>query len=92
MTHLSSITQDAEASAGSIKVLQQEAVLALWDRVRLALSLYRDNWSLHNIPARINAAQMIRSRLPTTGWLVRALDVDTRFISPGQMVTEWPQN
>lgn len=92
VTHLSSITQDAEASAGSIKVLQQEAVLALWDRVRLALSLYRDNWSLHNIPARINAAQMIRSRLPTTGWLVRALDVDTRFISPGQMVTEWPQN
>ena len=89
VTHLSSITEDAEASAGPIKILQQATVFALWEKVRLILSLYRDNWSLYNISARINAAQIVRGKIPSTGWFVRVLDAEMRFITPEQMVSEW---
>jgi hypothetical protein len=67
VTHLTTIARDAEASAGPIKILTKPAVLALWERVRLVLSLYRDGWSLHDISARMATAQTIRARLPATG-------------------------
>lgn len=91
VTHLTAIARDAEASAGTIKILTKPAVLALWERVRLILSLYRDGWSLHDIPARMAAAQTVLARLPATGWLIRAIDADARFIATDHLLAEWPQ-
>ncbi len=89
VTHLTSIASDAEVSAGSIKVLEKDAVLALWDNVKLLLSQYRDGWSVDDINARRVSAQRIRSRLPKTGWLIRVLDMDKRFINTDMLRTEW---
>lgn len=91
VTHLTALARDAEASTGPIKILIKPAVLALWERVRLVLSLYRDGWSLHDISARMVAAQRIRPRLPATGWLIRAIDVDPRFIATEHLLAEWPR-
>lgn len=90
-THLTALARDAEASAGTIKILTKPAVLALWERVRLVLSLYRGGWSLHDISARMAASQTIKPRLPTTGWLIRAIDVNSRFIATEHLLEEWPQ-
>lgn len=89
VTHLTKITSDADAAAGTIKIINKSAILALWGRVKLILSLYRDDWSVHNLAARIAAAQRIRSKLPSTGWLIRALDSDQRFITEEQLLAEW---
>jgi tetratricopeptide (TPR) repeat protein len=90
VTHLTSITPDAEAASGTIKIITKPAVLALWNRVRVILSLYRDGWALYDIPARRAAAQAIRARLPSTGWLIRVLSLDVRFIVEEHMLAEWP--
>jgi hypothetical protein len=92
VTHLTALARDAEASAGPIKILVKPAILALWERVRLVLSLYRDDWSLHDISARMAAAQAIRARLPDTGWFIRAIDVDVRFITAEHILAGWPQS
>lgn len=91
VTHLTAFTPDAEASAGHVKVFSKFAVLGLWERVRLAISLYRDGWSLYDIPARTASAQTIRSRIPPTGWLTKAIDSDTRFITEKQLLAEWQE-
>ena len=90
VTHLMTLAREAEASAGSIKIFTKPATLALWEHVRLILSGYRGNWSLHDIPARRAAAQTIRARLPATGWLIRAVDGDERFITAEGLLAEWP--
>jgi len=73
VTHLNLLARDAEASIGPIRIFAKQDIFALWERVRLVLSLYRDRWSLHDIPARMAAAQTIRAKLPATGWLMRAI-------------------
>lgn len=88
-THLSSLTLDAEASAGSIKIISKLAFLELWEHVRLQLSLYRDKWSLHNISVRVAAANAIRSGIPKTGWFLRAINADARFITAEHILSEW---
>ena len=87
VTHLTAISPQAEASAGSIKVLKKGAIFDLWNRVRSLLSLYRDGWSLDDISARSSAAQTIRARLPETGWIIRALDADERFITTERLLS-----
>jgi hypothetical protein len=92
VTHLTSMMPDAEASAGAIKVLEKEAILDLWRRVKLTWSLYRDKWSMHDIAARKVAAQAIRTRLPKTGWLIRALDTaNERFVNIERLCAEWQE-
>ncbi len=90
VTHLMSLTSDAESAAGSIKILEKEAVLYLWNRLKLLLSRYRDGWSLDNIAARLDAAEAIRAYLPKTGWLIKVLDADQRFITAVQLCADWP--
>lgn len=89
VTHLTSLTPDAQASAGAIKVLSKATVDDLWRHLRVLLDLYRDRWSLYDIPTRMAAAQAITSRIPPTGWLVRALDNPERFITPETLMREW---
>ena len=89
VTHLTNIDSSAEASAGSIKVLEKVAVLALWNRVRMLLSQYRAGWSLNDITARRVSAQAIRPKIPHTRWLIRALDTDGRFLREDRLCAEW---
>lgn len=89
VTHMTAIDPAADASAGSIRIVPKGIVVELWDRVRLLLSLYRDNWSIDDMPARLSAAGRIHARIPQTGWLVAALDQDHRFISNDQLLSKW---
>jgi len=89
VTHLTAVASIADASAGSIKVLEKAAVLALWNRVRTLLSQYRTGWSLDDIAARRASAQALRPKLPHTKWLIRALDADGRFIGEDHLCAEW---
>lgn len=89
VTHLDRIEPAADASAGGIRVIPKTAVAELWNRVRLMLSLYRDNWSIDNIQARADAAGRVQARIPPTGWLIRALDRDQRFTTAENLLSEW---
>ena len=89
VTHLTALAPDAESSAGSVKIVEKGAVLALWERAKLVLSRYRDGWSLDDVTVRQVAAQTIRSNLPKTGWFIKALDTGERFISAEQLCAEW---
>ena len=89
VTHMNAIDPAAETSAGAVRVILRDTVLELWHRVRLLLSLYRDNWSLDNMRVRTAAATNIQARIPKTGWLPRALDHGERFVSAEQLLSEW---
>jgi len=89
VTHLTELARDAEASAGSIKVLNKDAILRLWGNAKILLSVYRDGWSLYDIATRNTAAQAVKARVPATGWIIRALDVDERFVTAETLTSEW---
>jgi hypothetical protein len=89
VTHLEALDPAAEASAGAIRAILRNTVIELWNRVRLLLSLYRDNWSLDDMQTRTAAANMIQGRIPPTGWLPRAFDHLDRFVTPQQLLSEW---
>ncbi|MCL4534919.1 MAG: DEAD/DEAH box helicase family protein [Chloroflexi bacterium] len=89
VSHLQALTPDAESAAGGIRVVTKQSLLDLWDKVRLTLSVYRDGWSLDDLAVRAAAADALRTRVPTTGWLVRALSVDHRFVSGGDLLADW---
>lgn len=89
VTHLNALDPAAEASAGAIRVILRGTVIELWNRVRLLLSLYRDNWSLDDMRARAAAVTRIEARIPPTGWLPRAFDHRERFITREQLLSEW---
>jgi hypothetical protein len=89
VTHMNAIDPGADASAGVIKLMPKDALIALWERIRLLLSLYRGQWSLDDMGARTVAADGIQSRIPQTGWLARALDSDERFVTENLLLAEW---
>ena len=89
VTHLDAIDEAADASAGAIRIIARDTVIGLWNRVRLLFSLYRDHWSLDDVGMRTAAAARIEARIPRTGWLVRALDHQGRFVGPEQLLVEW---
>jgi hypothetical protein len=90
LTHLNDIDAAADASAGSIKVLPKDAMIALWGRVKILLSLYRDQWALDDMGARSTAAEKVRLRIPEAGWLIRALDGDVRIVATERLLAERP--
>ena len=87
---MNAIEPAADASAGSIRVMPKDAIIELWNRIRVMLSLYRGRWSLDDIRARAVAAERIQPRIPQTGWLVRALDRNERFVKVEHLLAEWP--
>lgn len=89
VTHLTELRPEVPSSAGGIKIVEKDAVLALWERVRTLLVLYREHWSLEEIATREAAAQHIRSRIPAAGWLVRALDASEVMIPAERLGSEW---
>ena len=74
VTHLKQLASDAQPSVGSVKFLHKDVVLALWDRVRDIMIMYRSHWHIDDVQAKRVAEEAIRPRLPKTGWLLRALD------------------
>ena len=89
VTHLNQLTSDAQSSVGPIKFLQKDIVLALWERVRAILTVYRSRWSVDDVRAKRDAATTIRPRLPKTGWLLRALDSADPWLSKDDILEEW---
>ena len=90
VTHIENIDDAARSSLGVLRIIPKQAVIELWNRVFSALSQYRDNWSLEDVDARIGAAESITPRLPSDGWLTRALSNDGPFIPEGELLAEWP--
>jgi hypothetical protein len=89
VTHMNAIEPAADISAATIRVIQRAAVMGLWNRARLLLSLYRDQWSLDDMASRLSAAERIRPHIPKAGWLIRALDSPERFVTPQTLNAEW---
>lgn len=89
VTQLSKLSSDAESSAGEIRIISKGAIIALWDIIRQIFNEYRNLWSFDDINSRIQAVDRIRPKIPTYGWLIRALDTDKRFISSEVLLNEW---
>lgn len=89
ITPMTEIRSDAEAAAGSIKVINQNTIFEFWQLIKQLFVVYRNHWSLNDIRARNRAADRIRTKIPSPGWLTRALDTDTRFISTDILLAEW---
>jgi hypothetical protein len=88
-THLSALRPEAEASAGVIKIVKKEAIIELWKIVVSILQQYRRTWSLHDISARRVSAQSIRTKLPSSGWLIRSIDDIERVVGIESLLKEW---
>lgn len=89
VTHMTTITPDAEAALGPVKIIPKDIVLQFWNHVKTLLSLYRDNWSLDDFTARNASAQQIAHRIPSAGWFVRVLDSPNRTITLDELSAEW---
>lgn len=90
VTHLTEIDKSAESSLGQLRVIQKPAIRKLWDRIVLRLSDYRDDWSLADAEARLNAAEQITTKLPPGGWLTKALAHDGVWVTETDLLKEWP--
>ncbi len=91
ITHLTAIEAAAKSSAGAIRIVTKSGVLELWERVRLLLSVYRQAWSIDDVPARQGAANAILAKCPRTGWLLKALDEDRLFLNGKHILSVWPK-
>jgi hypothetical protein len=88
-THMTQLHGAAVSGVGALKIVRKDAVGALWERVVLLLSQYRAAWSLDDIAARRRAAAALRPKLPSTGWVVRALDAGAPWVASDQLLVEW---
>jgi hypothetical protein len=91
VTHLSTIDPAAKSSAGAIRIVAKNGILELWQKTRGLLSLYRQGWSLDDIPARLMAANAILAKCPRTGWLLKAIDEDRLFLDGKHLLSGWPK-
>jgi len=89
VTHLSELLPDAESSAGEIRIIPKSAFIELWNFIRQLLIKYRASWSLDDINLRRQAAGAIRPEIPSSGWLIRVLNIDQRFITSEKLLREW---
>ena len=84
VTHLAELMPDAESSAGVIRIIPKHSIMGLWNFIKIILIEYRSLWSHDDINLRLKAAETIRPKLPSSGWLIKALDVDHRFITTNE--------
>ncbi|HML34998.1 helicase C-terminal domain-containing protein [Sporomusa sphaeroides] len=89
VTHLASIDAAADSSAGNVRIIPKEAILALWEKIIALLIRYRQSWSLDNINQRRIAAGEIRPSLPPDRWLATALDENVRWIDAELLLQQW---
>jgi len=89
VTHLTELLPDAESSAGEIRIIPKSAFIELWNLIRQLLVKYRASWSLDYINLRRQAAGAIRPEIPSSGWLIRVLNIDQHFITLEKLLEEW---
>ena len=89
VTHLTELGAGVEDSLGDLRIVSKEAICDLWVKVRAALIIYRDMWLPNNLVANLQAAQSIKSRVPETGWLTRALSHGSAFVTSEDLLKEW---
>ena len=89
VTHLSDLEATVSSSLGEVRIVKKDAVLDLWNTAMGILSLYRDQWSLDDVDARLTAGESLLPRFPAAGWLTRALANDSNVISSNILLNEW---
>jgi hypothetical protein len=89
VTHLKTFHSGAQGSLGAIKVIEKQAMLDLWKIVQRLLVKYRTHWSLDDIPARLAAAEGVRSQLPHAEWFARAIESAETFVGGAELLLEW---
>ncbi len=89
VTHFTEIHPDAVSSIGQLKILPKDAVILLFERMRVLLAEYRARWSLDDVTIRSAGAEAIRPRIPRSGWLMRAIESGTPFVNDATFVNEW---
>ena len=89
VTHLTELGAGVKDSLGDLRIISKQAIFDLWVKLRAALVIYRDKWLPGNLTANLQAAQSIKSRIPQTGWLTRALDNGSAFVAPEELLREW---
>lgn len=89
VTHLTAIDPAAKSSAGAIRIVAKSAIYGLWEKTHGLLSVYRQGWSLDDIPARLAMAAAIIPKCPRTGWLLEALDDDILVLDTKKLVSHW---
>lgn len=89
VTHLTEVSPDVVSSVGQLKIIPRTAVIHLFEAVRTLLAEYRSRWSLDDINERSRAAEKIRSRIPASGWLRRALEGQEQILGTEALVSEW---
>lgn len=92
LTHLDSIDQSAQSSAGPIRILRKQAVFALWKHVESSLRFYAKGWSVDDVSARRAQTQAIIDRCAPVGWLTVALSKDVLFIEETDVLGGWPRS
>jgi hypothetical protein len=90
VTHLTDLESTVASSLGEIRIIQKEAVVALWKKILGILTLYRSQWSLEDVEARIVAAEALLTRFPKEGWLSNALSTSEIFVHEADLTGDWP--
>ena len=91
ITHLDSIDPSAESSLAGIKLIRTDAIIAVWEQLKLLLSEYRANWDLEHVVTRQVAADQVLARLPAAGWFSDALDKPQVWITENEFLGAWPK-
>jgi len=89
VTHMTELEDAARSSVGELSVISKDSVIALADKTLNLLSLYRDKWSSDDVQVRLNAADELTGRVPTSGWLIRALEPGVRLEDCNRLIAEW---
>lgn len=89
ITHLTELHPDAAAALGGLKILTKDAASKLFEHVSVLLSEYRSSWSLDDMAIRRAAAEVIRKRIPKTGWMIRAIESATPMVTSDAVLREW---
>ena len=79
VTHLTELGPGVEAVVAGIKIVEKDAVNSLWQTVRSVFADYRSMWHPDDVTAKRRAGTEIIGRIPSTGWLGRALDSGRDF-------------
>jgi Type III restriction enzyme, res subunit len=90
VTHLENVAPEALARLGTLALVRADAIEALWERITELLAAFREPWSVDDGIARRRAADTIAGRLPSTGWLSRALDRGEPWVTAEALLSEWP--
>jgi hypothetical protein len=89
VTHMPDLHPDAKVALGELRILPKDTVVHLFDQVGAVFTAYRSHWSLDDMAIRSTAADVIRPRIPKSGWLIRAIDSGSMALTSDVVLREW---